>query len=936
MWFAYKNDSRTLISAMTHIEPYAMPSATDDSSGNQQVVDIYYDNYARYVKTYKKICLLMQVGGFYEIYCTKQYENSNAREVCSDLDMRLVVKDPRNSNSAYMAGFPIAALDYKVKSLLDKGYTVIVMDQGPADLDRPSARRDRKVTRVISAATDLDSTLTRNNVVSIYCERYRKGALSFGLCAIDTTVSREVLVHEIHSVPGDKGLALDTAVEFISQQEPLEVIIVTSKGEKNQAVVKQLGITCPIHYMDIQTCRGKSDQVESSVGVASYAANALDGLLTFLEDHCYRLQDVVVVPFHSERYLDLSSTAIIQLDVSLLYDVLDETMTAMGTRFLRERLVRPLLSPQELEETYSAISELSEDAEGVIREGLRGLPDLDRLHRKLSLGRLQWSEMRSLHSAYTQALSLLIADQRHAELTESLSEMIENYSRVFLFSDVDSDPTRGAASNAPLTFHPGRFPDLDSHVGKKQWARKVIDAFMSAAKTAVPCETYKMKDTLGLQTTHLRADAIKKKVRRSSWKVRKLSGHSYVYSEELETALAESRCADEEIYRLQKLYFDAYVAELYATYGDMVAKVSRALAELDFLQCAKFLARTRRLSKPELVSDRCLLIRELRHLVIEDLNPDTRYVPNDCLLACDTEGNRGMIGMALYGLNACGKSSYLKAVGLAVIMAQAGMFVPAASMVFKPFKRIMTRIAGGDSIEKGQSSFIVELNDLGSVISRADKDSLILGDEMCRGTEVASAEALVYTTLQTLATAGVPFVTASHLHGIADDIKQKIPRASVFHMEVSFDKDGDPIYDRKLLPGPGASYYGLEIARAQGFKDSFMQIALDFRNQRLPTKVTEGSRSRYNAQQIRIACEACGAKPVGKNALSLDTHHLNFQCNADKDGYHGTQRRDALHNLISLCKACHIKVHSNRIQLIVQQSLKGRKVTVEDLEPSYH
>jgi DNA mismatch repair protein MutS len=283
--------------------------------------------------------------------------------------------------------------------------------------------------------------------------------------------------------------------------------------------------------------------------------------------------------------------------------------------------------------------------------------------------------------------------------------------------------------------------------------------------------------------------------------------------------------------------------------------------------------------------------------------------------------------MTLYGVNACGKSSYLKATGLSVIMAQAGLYVPADTFIYKPFTRIMTRIAGGDSIEKGQSSFVVELLDLGSVISRADEDTLVLGDEMCRGTEIASAEALVHTTLATLVEKGTLFVTATHLHGIAQDIGQ-LQGVDIFHMEVAFDEDGDPIYDRKLRSGPGAEYYGLEIARAQGFPTEFMKRAMEYRNRKAGTKTVEGKRSRYNSKKILVACEACQYRPVRESDLPLDTHHVNFQCHADKDGFHGTQSKDAAHNLICLCKQCHIDVHKGTKNLTLLQTLKGRKVVL--------
>ncbi len=908
----------------------------------QQVVDIYYKTYAECVEKYGKTCLLMEVGTFYEIYSRPDHSGSNAHEVARDLNMKVALKNGiKDKASPHLVGFPVLALDNKVHTLLDKGYTVVIMNQSEKDEHRPSALRVREMHRVISKATDLDSVRTRNNVVAIYVEKYVNKGLSIGLCSMDTVVSREVIEHEVHSEEKDKGLALDTAIEFISQMDPVECVIVTDKGDRHPTVVKQLAIpsSCVVHYMDTQACRGSRDALlqgddmkleESSVSetnLTHHVSLALDGLYTFLQERFYRLKDLVMVPYHMDLHLDLSSNAISQLDVSLLYRSLDQTLTAMGGRLLRDRLVRPMLCPSELNGSYTAIEQLTADGEACIKKCLGDLPDLDKLHRRMSLGRLTGVDMRSLHAAYLQCLPLLTADA-NMDVLERVNEMIADYTEKLDLDDEDVHRTaiigRGAAGNV-IPFFPGYCSDLDNHVSIKGRADKIIDTFLETAKAAHPCETYIMKDS-GLHTTHVRAEILKKKVRRHSWKTRKVGKSSIVYTHELETALAESKEAEEKIVKLSKTYFDSFLVDFYSKHQTTMEGLSRALARLDFLHCGKVLARSRRLIRPQLTSSRCLLIHGLRHLVIEDLNPDVKYVPNDCLLDCGSQ-DTGRHGMALYGVNACGKSSYLKGVGLSVIMAQAGLFAPAESMVYKPFKRIMTRIAGGDSIEKGQSSFIVELDDLKSVLSRADADTLILGDEMCRGTEIDSAEALVEATIRSLNSTQTPFVTATHLHGIADRLA-KIPGVDVFHMEVSFDSDGDPVYDRKLRSGPGERFYGLEIARAHGFPEKFMQQATAFRNEKSGTMVTSGRASRYNARKILVRCEvpACSYQPVGRNALPLDTHHLNGQCNADSEGFHGTQRKDALHNLITLCKQCHVDIHRELLSITVQQTLKGRKV----------
>jgi DNA mismatch repair protein MutS len=343
-----------------------------------------------------------------------------------------------------------------------------------------------------------------------------------------------------------------------------------------------------------------------------------------------------------------------------------------------------------------------------------------------------------------------------------------------------------------------------------------------------------------------------------------------------------------------------------------------------------------------LTTEQTLDIQGLRHLLIELINPDVRYIPNDCELVTSNSPHSGML---LYGVNSCGKTSYLKAVGMSVVLAQAGLFVPASGMKFRPFSKIMTRIAGGDNMERSQSSYIVELDELLSVIQRSDDRTLVLGDEMCRGTEVESANAMVYSVLKWLVERKTLFISATHLHDIVPEVERNLgDRISIFHMTVTFEDD-QVFYDRVLVKGAGPRLYGLEIAKAMNFPDSFMRRALDFRishvqpsqqQQQSPQQQKERSppktsRSRYNSKKILVRCEACGYRPNSSRCMPLDTHHIEFQCNADSDGYHGTQNKNALHNLVCLCKECHVRVHRGTLSIKTLQTLKGTKYKFEEI-----
>jgi DNA mismatch repair protein MutS len=303
-------------------------------------------------------------------------------------------------------------------------------------------------------------------------------------------------------------------------------------------------------------------------------------------------------------------------------------------------------------------------------------------------------------------------------------------------------------------------------------------------------------------------------------------------------------------------------------------------------------------------------------LVIEKYNSAVQFIPNDLSLS-----ETAVIGNIIYGVNSSGRSSFLKAVGLAVIMAQAGLFVAAESMQFKPVKRILTRICGMDDIEKGHSSFIVELNEIRSILLKSDHESLSLCDELSKGTETDSAEALNYTLFENLSKRNSKFVTTTHLHNIADDL-DKIDNIKIFHMKVLFDHDGLVIFERKLHPGPGPHLYGLEIARNMNFPPEFIEKTMEYRNSKKTIR-----KSRYNSKHIVSTCENCKYRPQNEIEIPVEVHHINFQCNAESYGLpiHN------MSNLVSLCRKCHTLLHQGNLKMIVQQTLKGRKFIFEEI-----
>jgi DNA mismatch repair protein MutS len=290
--------------------------------------------------------------------------------------------------------------------------------------------------------------------------------------------------------------------------------------------------------------------------------------------------------------------------------------------------------------------------------------------------------------------------------------------------------------------------------------------------------------------------------------------------------------------------------------------------------------------------------------------------------------------MLLYGTNAVGKTSLIRAIGVAVIMAQAGFYVPASGFVYRPYRAIMTRILGNDNLFKGLSTFVVEMSELRVILRMADRSTLVLGDELCSGTEMDSAISIFVAGLQHLYHAGASFIFATHLHEIAgySEIREMAPRLRLAHMRVFYDKARDTlVYDRKLQDGAGESMYGLEVCKSLHLPDDFLENANTIRvkyrgvSTKTPTAsiLDDATPSRYNAAKLRRLCELC------EKARGTEIHHLQHQESADADNFIGHIHKNHPANLASICEDCHREIHTTGVEHVKVKTGKGVRIVAK-------
>lgn len=355
--------------------------------------------------------------------------------------------------------------------------------------------------------------------------------------------------------------------------------------------------------------------------------------------------------------------------------------------------------------------------------------------------------------------------------------------------------------------------------------------------------------------------------------------------------------------------FQQYVFKFGEQFQKQLESVISFITLMDVVFAKATIARKYNYCKPVIVeADKSFVnAKQIRHCLIEYLQTNENYVTNDILLG---DGKRD--GILLYGTNAVGKTSLIKALGIAVIMAQSGLYVPCGEFIFKPYQYIFTRILGNDNIFKGLSTFAVEMSELRTILRLANKNSLILGDELCSGTEISSAISIFVAGIRKLHTIQSSFIFATHLHEIVH-YEEITGLSSVIlnHMSVIYDKERDLlIYDRKLRDGPGNNMYGLEVCKSLSLPIDFLEEAFAIRMKYQPdsSSILSLHTSHFNAKKVVGMCEMC------KQKNGTEVHHLQHQKVANDMGIIQTEdsvfHKNRLSNLMTLCEDCHKKMHA--------------------------
>ncbi len=774
--------------------------------------------------------LLFQMGDFFELFF------EDAEQAAQSLNIALTSRSRAGEERIPMAGFPIHAAASYINRLLDQGFKVVVCEQ----TEDPAAAKGlvrREVTRILTRGTVVDPAAldarTDNYLAAVAWERDRWGLAFLSLSTGEFRLT--------------EGKGSDSLGDELVRLKPAEILVPEEQGEhllrpslaafQSPPAVRPL----PGFAFDLEAARRELGKALGTLfldgfGVAPFPLGvaAAGAVLHFLQDslnaplpHLDR-----VLPYSREDYLELDEATLRHLEIfenwrtgsraGSLLESLDDTVTAMGSRQLARWLRHPLKDPEKIEARLAAVEfffvEMRRRQEW--RAGLKGLPDLERLTARLGLGQAGPREVAGVRQVLERlpTLKALLGTAGPPLILQALADL-EDLAHVHdLINRVladDPPPTLAAGG----VIREGCDPELDELIklarGGKEWITRLED--QERQRTGIASLKVRYNKVFGYYIEVSKANL---HLVPSDY----LRKQTLVNAERFITADLkdyEARVLGAEAARVrreQELFQD--LRRRLAAETPRLKRVAQALARLDAWAALAEVAAARRYCRPRIVPEARLTIIGGRHPIIEQSLPPGRFVPNDLHLDAQNQV------LIVTGPNMSGKSTILRQAALIVLLAQMGSFVPAQEAVVGLADRIFTRVGAVDDIGRGQSTFLVEMHETARILHQATPQSLVVLDEIGRGTSTFDGLSLAWAVaehLHDLKGVGVRTLFATHYQELTQLSRVK-PRVRNVQVLVA-EEAGEIVFLHRLAPGAASQSYGIQVARLAGVPPSVIQRA---------------------------------------------------------------------------------------------------------------
>ncbi|MBE6995324.1 MAG: DNA mismatch repair protein MutS [Ruminococcaceae bacterium] len=781
--------------------------------------------------------LFFRLGDFYEMF------SDDARTASRELDLTLTTRDKDPKKSAEekmpMCGIPYHASEAYIARLIAKGYKVAICEQ----VEDPATAKGlvkRDIIRVVTPGTVIDAACLDDKAGNFICGIYldSRGA---GVAFCDITTGKA------HLTAFTGKDAVEHIINELGRFDPVEAIL--NDGAVSEAALTETlreKFRCRVENggerrfllneaeKNIRRQFGEEAQKNLPAGNPA-AAMALGGLLHYLyETQKTDLSHINDLDYYEQgRFMELDLTARRNLELtetlrgkekkgSLLW-VLDKTRTPMGGRCIRSWLERPLLSVTAISRRLSAVGALVDNT--IVREELiaamTGLGDMERLIGRIVYGTAGGRDMASLRAAIeklpeVKAQLSALNDRRLAELTAALDTL----------DDLGARIAETICDEPPFSVREGGFirDGFDEEVDR-------LRHILKGGKGVIAEMEAREKERTGIRTLKIGfnkvfgyyievSNSFKEQVPETYIRKQTLVNGERFITQELKELEHEILTASDRVVALEYELFTQLRQEISAA-AVRIQQTAAVVAETDALASFASVAVRNNYCRPEVDESGVIEIREGRHPVVERMLKDSLFVPNDTFM-----GEKDDRVAIITGPNMAGKSTYMRQVALIVLMAQMGCFVPAKYARIGVTDRIFTRIGASDDLTAGQSTFMVEMTEVADILRHATKHSLLILDEIGRGTSTFDGMSIARAVLEYCADRkllGAKTLFATHYHELTE-LENTLPGTVNYNIAIKT-RGEDIIFLRKIIPGGADRSYGIEVAKLAGLPDKVVQRA---------------------------------------------------------------------------------------------------------------
>ena len=786
---------------------------------------------------YKDCILFYRLGDFYEMFF------DDALCVTKELELTLTGKSCGLDERAPMCGVPFHSAESYINRLVERGYKVAICEQ----VEDPKSAKGlvkREVIRVVTPGTNsFTSSLdeTRNN--------YLMGIVSiegkFGISVVDVTTG-EYLMTEVDSV--------SKLLDEINKFTPSEIICNDTfyiSGVDMNDLSSRLGIVIsPLDpsYFDKDSCQRalcrhfKVSTLEG-LGFKEYAIGtiAAGSIMQYLEEtqKCSLAHISHLLPYHTGKYMLLDRNTRRNLELvetlrekqkrgSLLW-VLDKTKTAMGARKLRSSLEQPLIDKETILQRYDAIDELNQDVitREELREYLNPVYDLERLLSKISYKTVNPRDMIALESSLSMLPHIrLLCSNFKSDLFQDFTQNLDPLEDVYqlIHSAIVEEPPISVREGG--IFKNGFNEEIDHLRNAKTEGKNWLADLETTEKEQTGIKNLRIKynKVFGyyLEVTKSFVNQVP-----DTW-IRKqtLTNAERYTTPELKEMEDTILGAEDRLYNLEYAVFCQLREEIFQQM-DRIQQTASVIASIDMIAYLAYVAEHNHYVRPKLNNKGILRIKDGRHPVIEQMIAHDMFIPNDTFL--DEDSHRLVI---ITGPNMAGKSTYMRQTALIVLMAQLGSFVPASQADISLVDRIFTRVGASDDLASGQSTFMVEMTEVANILHNATKNSLIILDEIGRGTSTFDGLSIAWSVVEHIVDKkliGAKTLFATHYHELTE-LEGKLEGVQNYCIAVKEDGE-DIVFLRKIVKGGADKSYGIQVAKLAGVPEQVLIRAREIADQ---------------------------------------------------------------------------------------------------------